>query len=237
MNTNLKPEVGTQVEIGSKGSLMNKRLSYEVALFQSVYDHKMTVVAVPNAANTATSYTYVANGGKQVNMGAEAMVKFEVMKEKNGIIHSLVPFVNGAYSNFVYKDFKYQQLNAAKNGTVVVDYSNKQVAGVPPITFNAGFDVATKWGVYANYTYSYRDGVYYTSDNTDKAPSFSLMNAKIGYRQLFFKHLSVDAYLGINNLASQKYYVMLFVNQTPDIYIPGPNQRNYYGGVNLKYQF
>jgi len=237
LNTNLKPEVGTQVEIGSKGSLMNKRLSYEVALFKSVYDHKMTVVAVPNAANTATSYTYVANGGRQVNMGAEAMVKFEVMKEKNGIIHSLVPFVNGAYSNFVYKDFKYQQLNAAKNGTVVVDYSNKQVAGVPPITFNAGFDVATKWGVYANYTYSYRDGVYYTSDNTDKAPSFSLMNAKIGYRQLFFKQLSVDAYLGINNLASQKYYVMLFVNQTPDIYIPGPNQRNYYGGVNLKYQF
>jgi iron complex outermembrane receptor protein len=237
LNTNLKPEVGTQIEIGSKGALMKKRLSYELALFQSVYDNKMTVVAVPNAANTATSYTYVANGGRQVNLGAEAMVKFELMKDKNGVISSFVPFINGAYSNFVYRDFKFQQLNAAKTGSVEVDYSNKKVAGVPPITFNAGFDLTTKFGVYANYTYSYRDGVYYTSDNADKANSFGLMNAKVGYRKVFFQHLSVDAYFGINNITSQKYYVMLFVNQTPDVYIPGPNNRNYFGGINLKYQF
>lgn len=237
LNTNLKPEKGTQMEIGTKGSLLNKRLSYEVAAFHTVFTNKMTVVAVPNAANTATSYTYVANGGTQINNGLEAMVRYNLIQSESGMVTALTPFVNATYSNFTYGDFKYQQLNSSKDQVVEVDYSGKKVAGVPPLTLNAGFDLVMKSGIYANMTYSYRDSVYYTSDNLNKANSYSLVNGKIGYRKVFANHYSVDAYFGINNMTSQQYYVMLFVNQTPDVYLPGPNNVNFFGGINFKYIF
>jgi iron complex outermembrane receptor protein len=145
--------------------------------------------------------------------------------------------VNATYSNFTYGDFKYQQLNSSKDQIVEVDYTGKKVAGVPPLTLNAGFDLATKYGVYANMTYSYRDSVYYTSDNLNRANSYSLVNGKIGYRKVFANHYSIDAYFGANNITSLQYYVMLFVNQTPDVYLPGPTKINFFGGLNFKYIF
>ena len=227
LNTNLKPEKGTQMEIGTKGNLLNKRLSYEVAAFHTVYTNKMTVVAVPNAAGTATAYNYVVNGGGQVNNGLEATLRVNLIQSEIGVVSNLTPFFNATYSQFQYKNFTY--LNS--------DYSGKKVAGVPPLTLNAGFDLATKYGVYANMTYSYRDSVYYTSDNLNRANSYSLVNGKIGYRKVFANHYSVDAYFGANNITSQQYYVMLFVNQTPDVYLPGPSKINFFGGINFKYIF
>ena len=237
LNTNLKPEKGTQMEIGTKGNLLNKKLYYEVAAFHTVFTDKMTVVAVPNPAQTATSYTYVANGGTQINNGLEAMVRYNLIQSETGFITALTPFVNGTYANFTYGDFKFQQLNASKDQIVEVDYTGKKVAGVPPLTLNAGVDLTTKMGVYANMTYSYRDSVYYTSDNANRANSYSLLNGKIGYRKVFANHFSVDAYFGANNITSQQYYVMLFVNQTPDVYLPGPTKINFFGGINFKYIF
>jgi iron complex outermembrane receptor protein len=237
LNTSLKPEIGKQIEIGTKARLFEKRLSVELAVFQTNFVNKMTVVAVPNAANTATSYSYVANGGSQLNQGLEFAVRYEVMKKSNGIFTSFMPFFNTTLSNFKYVDFRYQQLNSSKDDVVEVDLSGKYVAGVPPMTMNAGFDLLTKYGVYGNMNYSYRDSTYYTADNSKLAQSFGILNAKIGYRAIIAKHFNIDAYFGLNNITNQQYYVMLFVNQTPDVYIPGPNKLNVFGGINLKYQF
>src|SRR5512137_937317 len=73
VNTNLKSEIGTQFEVGTKGSLFSDRLSYQLALFNAIFDDKMTVVAVPLSSGNATAYAYVANGGRQNHKGLEAM--------------------------------------------------------------------------------------------------------------------------------------------------------------------
>lgn len=237
LNTALKSERATQFEIGTKGSLAGGKLHYELALFNTIFDNKMTVVAVPNAANTATSYTYVANGGRQNNKGVEVLIKYTVLSSESGFVKSLTPFVNAAYSDFKYEDFRFQKLNAAKTDFIETDFSGKYVAGVPPVTFNAGVDFASKIGLYANVTYSYRDAVYFTSDNLNRAKAFGLLNAKLGYQKTFFHHLSAEAYVGANNITGTQYYQMLFVNQLPDAYLPGPNEINFFGGVNLKYNF
>ncbi len=57
VNTSLRPEMGEQVEFGSKGNLLDGRLNYEIAYFMATFSDKMTTVAVPNANNTATVYT------------------------------------------------------------------------------------------------------------------------------------------------------------------------------------
>jgi iron complex outermembrane receptor protein len=234
--TGLKPELGTQYEIGSKGSLLKERLNYQVALFYTQYTDKMTTIAVPNATNTATSYVYVANAGKQNNLGVEVALRGVAYQSKK-FVKAISPFANLAYSYFRYGTFKYQQLSGDKKSTVEVDFSNNVVAGVPPITFNTGFDFTTKPGLYFNMTYSFRDKMFYTSDNQNQTGYYHLLNAKIGYAQVFIRHIGIDAYVGFNNITQNQNYAMVFVNQLPDAYLPAPNKANYFGGINLRYIF
>jgi len=240
VNTNLKPEKGTQIEIGSKGVLLNDRLRYELAVFQAKFTDKMTVVAVPNPANTATLYTYMVNGGTMDNKGLELAVKYSAYRSA-GFLSEVIPFANFTYSDFKYKDFIFQQSvkNAGKDSVVSSDYSNKIVAGVPKVVANAGVDVFTKIGLYGNVTYSYRDAMYFTSLNVEsaKTDAYGLLNAKLGYRVSFLKRFDADVYFGANNITGTQYYQAVFVNQLPDAYLPGPAEINYFGGLSLKFNF
>src|ERR1043165_6152183 len=128
--TGLKPELGTQFEVGSKGSVLSERLNYQLAVFCTMYTDKMTVIAVPNATNTATSYyTYMANAGKQNNLGLEVAIRATAYQSSK-FVKAITPFANLAYSYFRYGNFKFQQLSADKKTTVETDYSKNVVAGV-----------------------------------------------------------------------------------------------------------
>ncbi|MBL7769036.1 MAG: TonB-dependent receptor [Flavipsychrobacter sp.] len=232
----LKPEKANQWEIGSKGSLFQNRFQYEVAAFYTVYKDKMTTIAVPNPANTATSYVYVANAGEQKNLGLEISLKGTAF-ESAGFIRAIHPFANLTLSHFRYGDFRYEQLSSDKTSTVVMDFTDKTVVGVPPVVFNTGFDLTIRPGLYWNLTYNYRDPMYFTSDNRNQTAAYQLLNTKIGYSRQLLKHFAVDAYLGCNNLTGQQNYVMVFLNQLPDAYLPAPREANFFGGLNLKYIF
>lgn len=236
VNTNLKPEIGTQFEIGTKGSLLKNKLTYQIAIFNAIFSNKMTTIAVP--LNTVvTAYSYVANGGSQDNKGLEVLVKCTVVESNQGFIRSLKPFVNFTYSQFKYVDYKYQKLDVTGKNVIEVDYSGNPVAGVAPIVANAGIDLQTKFGFYFNVNYNYRDAMPFTSDNLNKTKSYSLLNSKIGIQQTVLKHLNVDLFFGANNMTNTQYYYMVFLNQLPDAYLPAPNKINYFGGINLKYTF
>ncbi|MEP7266393.1 MAG: TonB-dependent receptor [Saprospiraceae bacterium] len=234
--TGLKPELGTQYEVGTKGSILKDRLNFQIAGFYTQYIDKMTTIAVPNAANTATSYVYVANAGTQNNLGLEVTLSSVVYKSDK-FLKAITPFANLTYSHFRYGDFKYQVLSSDKKSTVEVDFSKNIVVGVPPITFNAGFDFTTKPGLYMNMTYSFRDKMYYTSDNKNETNQFHLLNSKIGYSQEFMKYISIDAFVGFNNITQNQNYAMVFLNQLPDAYLPAPRKANVFSGINLKYIF
>jgi iron complex outermembrane receptor protein len=63
------------------------------------------------------------------------------------------------------------------------------------------------------------------------------LNAKVGYRKTFLKQFDADIYFSAQNITSEKYYQMVFVNQLPDAYLPGPTKINYFGGATIKYNF
>lgn len=232
VNKDLKSEIGTQFEIGTKGNVWNDRLSYELALFYAKFTNKMTAVAVPNADNTATAYSYLVNAGTQKDKGLELLIKYTAYQSGNNFVAKFRPFLNLTYSDFKYGDFKIQ-----KSITNTEDYSNKTVAGVPKFTANSGFDLLLKYGLYANVTYSYKDAMFITSDEKNKAGSFALLNSKIGINTPLSVHFNIDAFFGVTNITGVQYYYMAFVNQLPDAYLPAPYKANYFGGINLKYNF
>jgi iron complex outermembrane receptor protein len=223
INDHLKPEIGEQIEVGSKGSLLNDRLIYQLALFHLHFRDKMTSVAV-TSGNT-TLYSYVVNGGEQLHKGIEALVKYNVYQSTRGFFSLISPFANLTYIKAEYQDFPYQGKN----------FNGYDVAGVAPVTANGGVDIFTNPGLYFNALYSYRDAMPITSDNTQKTASFGLLNAKLGYRHSITNHFNLNAYFGANNITGTKYYNMVFINQLPDAYIPGPDKINFFGGINLQY--
>ncbi|GCC52745.1 TonB-dependent receptor [Chryseotalea sanaruensis] len=232
-NIDLMPEKGMQFEIGTKGTILNDKLLYELVYFNSKFSNKMTLVGVPNTEGTATLYSYVVNSGSLLNEGVEAMFKYNAISSNTGFTKLLRPFVNFTYSDFVYNDFTFQN----NISVPPADYSGKAVAGVPPVVFNGGVDFVSNTGLYANMIYMYRDKMPLTPDGLNIANSYSLLNAKVGYHKNFGKHFDADAYFGVNNMLSEQYYQMVFVNQLPDAFIPGPNNINYFSGINVKYIF
>lgn len=232
----LKPETGNQFEIGTKGALLNSKLSYQLALFDAIFSNKMTAINVLNSAGNTTLYTYVANGGKQNDKGIELLLKYLAYQSDDGFIKSFSPF-----ANFTYSRFKYDQYSFSYKGKVMIDsvvnYDGKPVAGVPKFTANAGFDLATKPGIYANVIYMYRDKLPITSDNLNITSGYGLLNAKIGYQETLSSRFDLNVYFGANNITGQKYPIAVFVNQLPDAYIVGPVKPNYFGSINLNYNF
>jgi len=236
VNRNLEAEIGNQYEIGTKGALLNDKLTYQVAVFDAVFSHKMVAVAVP-LNSTTTAYSYIANGGKQDDRGVEALVRYTAYQSATGFLQSISPFANFTYSDFKYKDFTFETLNTAKTDVIVTDYSGKDVAGVAPVMFNAGLDFFANCGLYGNIIYSYKDAMPITSDGVNNTKSYNLLNAKIGFQHTIAKNFKFDAYFGLNNITGTQYPIFVFINQLPDAYIPGPYKANYFGGINLNYSF
>lgn len=241
VNANLKPEIGNQFEIGSKGLLANGRLFYQAALFNAIFSHKMTTVAVPYNSTT-TLFSYVTNGGKQDNKGLEALVKYTAVESSKGFIKKLSPFANLAWSDFKYKDFTFQTIGKTvstpvKDSAITTDYSGKNVAGVAKVTFNAGIDMEFAYGIYANITYMYKDRVAITSTNLNYSGSYNLLNAKLGVKKSLSRHFDMNAFFGADNITNTQFPYMIFVNQLPDAYLPAPKYANIYGGLGLQYNF
>ena len=234
LNTGLKPEVGNQFEIGSKGTFLDHKLFYQLALFQAKFKEKFTSVAVPLDVNT-TAYTYIANGGSQKDKGVEASLKYTVYESAESFFTNVSPYINATYTHFKYGDFKYQSLDSNGNA-ITADYSGNDVAGVAPWVVNAGIDVTTHAGFYGNLSYNFRDKVPFTSDEANYADAYQLLNAKLGFKTSLDR-FDLDVYAGIDNITETQYYYMVFLNQLEDAYLPAPLKANVYGGVNLKYNF
>ena len=234
VNSVLKPETGNQFEAGSKGLLLNDKLSYELAYFNAVFSNKMTAISVVSPASpTVTLFSYMVNGGKQKDQGIEALIKYAVVESGKGFFNTIRPFANITYSDFKYGD----HFSIQKSVTATENYSGKEVAGVSRIVANIGLDIVTKPGLYANLVYNYRDKQPITSLNDLYTKSYNLLNGKIGLQKSLSRHISLDAYFGATNITNTKYYLMVFVNQIPDAYMPAPRYANVFGGANVKWVF
>lgn len=242
-NDGLLPEKAKMVDLGIQGLLFNDKLDYQVSLFDINISNKLTQLS--GVIPTGGTYTYFANTGTQKNKGFELSLGYLIIPGKGeGFIKKIEPFLNLSSYNFKYSDFK------TKFGSGVVDYSGKQVVGVPNSKYTIGLDVVLKNGVYWNNTYNTIGDVYTDFANANKVKGYSLFNSKIGYKYVTPK-FDFDVYLSGNNLTSQINYTFLFLgnnindadpgngypaNVTTDVN-PGPSKAYYFGGVNVRYKF
>ena len=241
-NDNLLPEKAKMFDLSIKGLLFNDKLDYQVSIFNININSKLTQLSGVNPAGG--TYNYFANTGNQTNKGIEISLGYSLLSTPKSFITKIEPFLNYSNYNFKYNDFK------TKFGSEILDYSNKQVVGLPKTKYTIGVDIITKLGMYFNSTYNVISDVYTDFANTNNVKGFALLNSKIGYK-ITGKKMDFDVYFAGNNLTNQINYTFLFLgnnindsdpgNNYPvgvatDVN-PGPNKAYYFGGVNVKFRF
>jgi len=241
-NDNLLPEKAKMFDLGIQGLLLRNRLDYQVSLFNIDITNKLTQLSGVNPAGG--TYTYFANTGNQSNSGLELSLGYLIVPKTKSFFKKIEPFFNYSNYNFKYSDFK------TKFGSDIVDYSNKQVVGVPKTKYTLGLDIVTKAGLYLNNTYNFMGDVYTDFANTNNVKGYTLLNSKIGYKYTG-KKVDFDIYFAGNNLSNQINYTFLFLGNNvndsdagsnyptgvaTDVN-PGSSKAYYFGGVNVKFKF
>ncbi len=237
VDLSLKPERAVQYEIGSKGNLFNNKFAYQFSLFDLENTNKLI-------RETSNSITFTTNAGKQRNQGLELSLNYVAIENPDQTVSLVRPWVSYTYSNFKYVDFK------SSNNPGASDYSGKYVARVPKNMINLGLDLQMNSGIYLYGTYQYVDKVPVTFDNSTYVKAYSLLSAKVGYKQELGDHFLLNLFAGGDNLLNSTYYTFLFVGPniqgleqakdggTGDGYIiPGNYKSTFYGNISLSYIF
>lgn len=234
VNNDLTPEFATLYEIGTKGSIFNKKLSYQLAIFKMDITDKITTQSVYNDQEKII-YSYYTNTGSQIDNGLELSLTYALIDNEIKAVRSLVPFVSFTYSDFYYDGFK----SDANDNKETIDYSGNQAVGVPPVLISAGFDLDLKWGIYLNSSYRYVSDMYGDYENEHVAEGYYLLNAKIGYKRSFGQHWDANIAVGGNNLTNQLYYVGGGSSRSPlgTAYSPAPYTATFYGQFSCSYKF
>ncbi len=235
-NGDLSPERATQYEIGTKGSLFDRRLSFQVALFELRVTDKLSSQAVFDTDGTRL-YSYTVNAGDQNDRGLEMAASYALIDSPQSVVSLLRPFASYTYSDFKYSNFRSDNNNDA----TTVDYSGRKVVGVAPNVFNAGIDAVLASGVYMNATYHHTDRMPISYDNVHEAVGYSLLDAKLGFAHDIANRFTLDAFVGGSNLTNSLYFTQVFLNHkfdtaNPHMYLPGPYTAKYYGGLKVSYR-
>ncbi len=223
INTNIKPETGWNLEIGSRGNLFQNVLFYDIALYQMQVKNQLVARRINNDEFVGV------NAGKTDFLGAEAALNFSIYKTSFFKV-----FLRNAinYYNFKFKEFI--DLNQ--------DFSGNDLTGMPKFTYNFTLDTQSTKGLYGNINYYFVGKIPVNDANSVYTKKYQLLHAKIGYRKNFSSQFQADIFTGINNILNEKYAAMLqinassFGNNAPRYYYPG-EPTNYYLGANFSYTF
>lgn len=223
LNTNIKPEKGWNFEIGSRGQLFHNKLTYDIALYQ------MNVKDLLVAKRIGEDQYVGVNAGKTRYNGLEMMANYFLIKTGTMTIQQT--------NNLSVNDFKFMEFTDYDN-----DYSGNKLTGVPNLTLNSAINFEFSSGIYGKIDYNYVGEIPMRDDNSIYSKNYQLVNAIIGFKTSEEKKISVDFFVGLNNLLNEMYASMLLINATsfgntkPRYYYPG-EPVNYYAGINLKYHF
>jgi len=216
INPEIQPEQGWNFEIGSRGSNLGGKFSYELT-FYTMHIRDLLV-----AQRTDFDQFIGVNAGKTTHNGIEAYAHYQI-----------VPALS-IFSGYTFADYTFTEFVDGDE-----DYSGNRLTGTSPHIASAGLDFnEVQTGLYGNLTFQFTDAIPTNDANTVYADAYKLFNAKIGWRKALSDKWNLDVYAGVNNLLDEAYASMLQINAfgaNPRYFYPGLPQ-NFYGGAMLQWQ-
>ncbi|MFV8269108.1 TonB-dependent receptor family protein [Flavobacterium sp. GT2N3] len=223
INTDLKPEIGWNYELGFKGNWLTNKIYTEVTFYTTQIKNLLV------ARRTADDQFVGINAGSSSHTGLEFLVNYKLLELTQ---LEITPYFSGAVNNFKFKEF-------VDGGT---DYSGNQLTGVPEKQFNIGLDLNIKNGFRINTSFQTMGTIPLNDANTKYSERYALLNVKTTYVFTILKFLTTELNAGINNVLDTKYAANILPNAVgfgtaaPRYFYPG-NAINFYGGFSAAYVF
>ena len=210
-NTDLRPQLATNYEIGIKG-LFKKRLKYEMALFKIDLNDEL----VQYELNDFPGRTFYRNAGSSKRAGIEIGLTSFIGK---GLTGSTVY----TFSDFTYLDFK----------TVDAVHDGKMLPGIPKQFGYGELSYVHSSGFYFKLQARFSGELYADDANKVKEQPYSVMNIRVGYQKRFSEWL-FEPFAGINNLFDKKYNSNVRLNAWGGRYFEPASGFHIYGGVRVR---
>jgi iron complex outermembrane receptor protein len=223
LNPNILPEIGLNFELGFKGHFLAKKLYTELTFYQTQISNLLV------ARRVAEDQFVGLNAGESLHKGVEVFINYEWNLAKNIRIN---PYFSGSFNQFKFVDFLDNE----------VDYSENKLPATPETQWNLGLHCTTESGFSVLTSFSAFGSMYLNDANTLSAASYQLLDVKAGYTFKFLENFEMQLNCGIQNSLDEKYAASIlpnavgFGNAQPRYFYPG-NPRNYYGGLQLRYDF
>ncbi|MBN2349052.1 MAG: TonB-dependent receptor [Bacteroidales bacterium] len=222
INPQIKPEQGYNIEFGSRGSVFENHILYDI----SVYSAFVKDLIVPMRLDE--DQFIGLNAGKTIHRGFESSFKVSVLPEDSDddiIISCLY-----SLSDIRFREFIKDTLN----------YANKKLPGIPRQILNTSVFWRHREAFYGIINYSFTGKMFVDDANTLAVKSYNLVNISVGYKRNF-NNFSLHIFAGVQNVLNEHYASMILVNALPSgnnaprYYYPG-DPRNYYAGINLSWK-
>jgi len=171
------PETLYSYEVGVKGTSLNGKLAWDVALYyMDITDMQVDVYL--DAENILKT-----NAAEATSMGVETSLRYQLTRGLN------------LFAGFSYNNTEFDEYN---NG--FTDFSGKKTTFSPEYNYNFGVQYRADQGYYASADISGYGDMFLDTENEYKRPAYEVVNAKIGYEAENF-----DIYLYAKNLFDRDY--------------------------------
>lgn len=222
INENLKPELGTNYEVGFRAALFQNLISVDWTSYY--FNLRETIVQRTSPRGTVL----FENSGSTDQIGMETLVnsRFSAGAKEQHMIqlvasHALHFYHFDDYSQYV--------------GSEMVDYSGNRLTGVPRNVVSGS--VRWEWlpvGLYANAMIQAAGKIPLNDENSVFSSAYQDVSLKIGYSFRWNNGAKAEIFGGVRNALNQDYSLGNDLNAFGDRYFQPAPLRNYYGGVKMR---
>ncbi|WP_209578776.1 MULTISPECIES: TonB-dependent receptor [unclassified Sphingobacterium] len=220
INTLLKPETGTNHELGLRLHLWNRRVVLDAAAYTYQMDNAIIRQLRENGAE------YFQNAGKIDQKGLEASILlYLITPQVSGVVRSL-QFA----SNFSFNDYSFRTYQVGDK-----NYQGNKLPAVPKTVWvnslNILFPNQFRFDLLSNLTAA----IPLDDANSVYAKRYHLLQGKLSWTKSVGSWYQIRLFGGADNLLNEKYSLGNDINAFGGRYFNPAPLRNYYGGMSFNF--
>ncbi len=207
-NPDLQPQEATNYEIGFKG-ILSRKLRYEIAVFKIGVSNEI----LPFELEDFPGRDFFENAGSTNRTGVETSFTYNLTK-------GLTAYLNYTYSNFTFDDFE--------------DFDGNTLPGIPKHSTFVAINYSNPKGFFTTIQSRFIGSIFTNNANSVTDDGYTVINLNLGYTKLF-KQVTVEPFLGINNLLDEAYNDNIRINAFGSRFFEPAPEINVYGGIKIRF--
>ena len=204
LNSNLKPEQGWTVDVGTKIIALSNTLFFDASAYYILLHNLLVTKRI------SEELFFGENAGTSSLKGLEFQLKYRPVE-----LFQLTASLNGSQNKF--KSF-------ISDG---IDYAGKELPGIPSINSHVDLQTRLFKKLQLNALYSYSGSQYLNDANSASTNDWQTLNLRAAYTLTIAKKFEIECIAAINNIFDERYASMVLINapsfggRAPRYYYPG----------------